>query len=144
MARTPIPGVGATKIVNFGGATDWYRVIGQGQAMISPVARYLTSVTVIRPMVNDIFTLHDVADVKDIAGDNLVYKIDSGWASGVTRKGGKGVPPAASAGTTNTTGTHVELNIPLMQGLAWGSNGANGEFLVCFGAIYAEEQDQSS
>ena len=202
--------------------------------VVDPHARFLMSVIVIRPMLNGHLTLHDCETLALCDADNLIYKLDSGYAPqeevplgapentvapvvtgsgsydeeltcdpgewtndpdeiGYQWKKGSGtgtpiigetepvytppksergntvfcsvtasnalgwgaadsnritignivqtqgadmivepVPPDPSAGRLNTTGTVVDLNIPLDYGLTCSGLGANGEFLVVY------------
>jgi hypothetical protein len=108
--------------------------------VVDPNARFLTTVIVIRPMINGYLTLHDADAVEKCTPENLVYKIDSGWpfaSASRARKGGKGgrakpIEWDSTVGDTNTTGMSRVLNIPLDNGLTCAAIGPNGEFFAVY------------
>jgi hypothetical protein len=125
------------------------RILALQPGVVDPLARFLTSVIVIRPMLDYYLTLHDCETLEECTADNLVYKIDSGWQIGdnlpapeepsPTRRSPKGRSPKAKpptqdplAGDANSTGKSFTLNIPLDYGLTCSSCGQDGEFVVVY------------
>ena len=92
--RVPIPGVGAIKMVNPGGASDWAQV--SAAEVVDDDARYLISVVTLNPMTSGVFMLHDAILMANCTNANCIYKIDSGVAT-----------PPASGPPVATTAPHV-------------------------------------
>lgn len=92
--RKPIPGVGAIKMTNPGGASDWAQV--SAAEVVDDDARYLISVVTLNPMTSGVFMLHDAILMSNCTNANCIYKIDSGV-----------VTPPASGPPVATTAPHV-------------------------------------
>jgi hypothetical protein len=120
----------------------WAR-IAVDAAPVDVLARYLTRVIVVRPMLNGFLTLHDAPTLALCTGQNLIYKIDSGLAVQPPAPLGAPVivtPPVVTGSgqtlTVHTCSTGTWTNSPTTYAYQWKKN-QGGNIIVYTGETHS-------